>query len=127
MSAQRSDRRIGSSARNGSKRSAATAVKVQKKAVRTKSYKHNGELAADDGRGSKPLRECTEEALRGYFSTINGHEVAGLYEFVLGEVEVPLLRTVLEHTGGNQTRAAEVLGINRGTLRKKLRQYHLDT
>ena len=93
----------------------------------SKTSRTSVELTADDGRGRRPLRDCTEQALRGYFSTVNGQDVAGLYEFVLSEVEVPLLRTVLEHAGGNQTRAAEMLGINRGTLRKKLRQYRLDT
>lgn len=44
---------------------------------------------------------------------------------VLNEVEVPLLEAVLSYTGGNQTQAAEVLGINRGTLRKKLKEYNL--
>jgi Fis family transcriptional regulator len=48
-----------------------------------------------------------------------------LYELVLGEVEPPLLRTVMEYTRGNQSRAAEILGINRGTLRKKLKTYGL--
>ena len=45
---------------------------------------------------------------------------------VLDEVEQPLLEVVMRHCGGNQTRAAQILGINRGTLRKKLQQYHLD-
>jgi Fis family transcriptional regulator len=43
----------------------------------------------------------------------------------MGEVERPLFKTVLEYVGGNQSRAAEILGINRGTLRKKLRDYKL--
>ena len=50
----------------------------------------------------------------------------GLYDLVLQEVERPLLETVMHFTHGNQTRAAEVLGINRSTLRKKLRQYGLE-
>ena len=44
---------------------------------------------------------------------------------VLTEVEAPLLATVLQHTGGNQSKAAEVLGLNRGTLRKKLKEHNL--
>jgi len=43
----------------------------------------------------------------------------------MGEVEKPLFRTVLEYAGGNQSLAAEILGINRGTLRKKLKTYKL--
>ena len=74
----------------------------------------------------KPLRDLTEEALGGYFASLNGHQPAELYDLVLREVEEPLLRSVMEYTRGNQSRAAEVLGINRGTLRKKLRIYGLD-
>ncbi|MEM1263181.1 MAG: DNA-binding transcriptional regulator Fis [Pseudomonadota bacterium] len=74
---------------------------------------------------NKPLGRLTEEALTQYFSTLNGHNPNGLYDLVLGEVEKPLLRKVMQYTGGNQSRAAEVLGINRGTLRKKLQQYAL--
>ncbi|MDH3589242.1 MAG: DNA-binding transcriptional regulator Fis [Gammaproteobacteria bacterium] len=73
----------------------------------------------------KPLRDLTEEALSGYFASLNGHQPAELYGLVLREVEEPLLRSVMEYTRGNQSRAAEVLGINRGTLRKKLRIYGL--
>ena len=74
----------------------------------------------------KPLRDLTEEALGGYFANLNGHQPAELYDLVLREVEEPLLRSVMEYTRGNQSKAAEVLGINRGTLRKKLRVYGLD-
>ena len=75
--------------------------------------------------GTRPLRSVTEEAINNYFSNLNGHQPAALYDLVLSEVEEPLLRAVMSYTGGNQSRAAEVLGINRGTLRKKLRIYGL--
>lgn len=74
----------------------------------------------------KPLRECVAAALEDYFRHLNGHPPGELYQMVLNEVELPLLQAVLNHTQGNQTRAAELLGINRGTLRKKLKQYGLD-
>ena len=74
-------------------------------------------------RSNEPLRECVREALNEYFSHLNGHPPAGLYDLVLREVEQPLLDTVMRHTGSNQTRAAEILGISRSTLRKKLAQY----
>ena len=60
-----------------------------------------------------------------YFASLNGHRPAHLYNMVLREVEEPLLKAVLDYTDGNQLRAADILGINRGTLRKKLKQFGL--
>ena len=74
---------------------------------------------------SKPLSVLTGEALHGYFNRLNGHKPGDLYQLVLGEVERPLFEAVLDYTNGNQSEAAEILGINRGTLRKKLRTYNL--
>ena len=68
-----------------------------------------------------PLRSHTERVLRDYFSSLNGHRPARLYDMVLREVEEPLLRAVLHYADGNQSRAAVILGITRTTLRKKLR------
>ena len=64
-------------------------------------------------------------AIEEYFSVLDGHDCSGLFGMVMREVEVPLLRSVLDYTDGNQTRASEILGINRSTLRKKLRQHKL--
>ena len=72
-----------------------------------------------------PLRTMTAEALNSYFETLNGHKPGQLYDLVLREVEEPLFRAVLDYSSGNQCRAAAILGINRGTLRKKLRQFGL--
>jgi Fis family transcriptional regulator len=72
-----------------------------------------------------PLRNYTERALNDYFSSLNGHRPARLYDLVLREVEEPLFRTVLDYSDGNQSRAAGILGINRATLRKKLREFGL--
>jgi Fis family transcriptional regulator len=72
-----------------------------------------------------PLRTHAERALSEYFASLNGHRPAHLYDLVLREVEEPLLKAVLDYTEGNQVRAAGILGINRGTLRKKLRQLGL--
>ena len=74
---------------------------------------------------NKPLSALTDEALRRYFTSLNGEKPADLYQFVMGEVEKPLFRTVLDYTGGNQSDAAKILGINRGTLRKKLKIHKL--
>lgn len=73
-----------------------------------------------------PLREHVFETLRIYFHNLGGQAPSNLYDLVRREVEPPLLEIVMQFTDGNQTRAAEILGINRGTLRKKLRQYCLN-
>jgi Fis family transcriptional regulator, factor for inversion stimulation protein len=72
-----------------------------------------------------PLRNHAERALSDYFTSLNGHRPAHLYDLVLREVEEPLFRAVLDYAQGNQSRAAGILGINRGTLRKKLKQFGL--
>ena len=72
---------------------------------------------------SVPLRSLTEQALGSYFASLNGHAPGHLYDLVMREVEEPLFRAVLDFSAGNQSRAADILGINRGTLRKKLRVY----
>jgi len=74
---------------------------------------------------TKPLSSLTDECLNSYFASLNGHKPGDLYELVMGEVEKPLFRAVMGYTNGNQSEAAEILGINRGTLRKKLKVYKL--
>lgn len=73
-----------------------------------------------------PLRAQVQAALQDYFNQLDGHMPCNLYKLVLKEVEPPLLETVMQHARGNQTKAAEILGINRSTLRKKLKQYGID-
>jgi Fis family transcriptional regulator len=82
-------------------------------------------LCVDAARTKEPLRECVRDALDQYFRRLDGFDACGLYELVMSEVEAPLLESVMEYTQGNLTRAATILGINRGTLRKKLKQYNL--
>jgi len=72
------------------------------------------------------IRSCVNMALTDYFKTMDGHDMVGLYDLVLQEVEPPLLDNVMRHSRGNQSKAAKILGINRGTLRKKLKQYNMD-
>ena len=84
------------------------------------------DLRADFSRTKEPLRECVRDSLDQYLSQLKGHRVTDLYELVMNEVEVPLLETVLRYTHGNQSRAAKVLGMSRGTLRKKLKHYDIE-
>jgi Fis family transcriptional regulator len=71
------------------------------------------------------LRYSVAEAMQRYFSDLDGQDTTGLYELVMNEVEPPLLSAAMQYTHQNQTRTAEILGVNRGTLRKKLKQYNL--
>ena len=73
----------------------------------------------------KLLRVHTKDALANYFDSLNGQKPGDLYELVLGQVEEPLFKAVMRYTKGNQSRASEILGINRGTLRKKLKTYSI--
>ncbi len=74
---------------------------------------------------SQTLRDSVEKSMNNYFSHLDGQDVTDVYQMVLSEVEGPLLETVMAYVRNNQTRAAALLGLNRGTLRKKLKQYGL--
>ena len=73
----------------------------------------------------QPLSDHIKLVLENYFNDLDGHEPAHLYQLVLQEIERPLLETVMKYTKGNQSKASIVLGLNRGTLRKKLKQYDI--
>jgi Fis family transcriptional regulator, factor for inversion stimulation protein len=90
-----------------------------------KKSRARGEVGARVNGRELPLRNHAERALSDYFTSLNGHRPAQLYDMVLREVEEPLFRVVLDYAEGNQSRAAGILGINRGTLRKKLKQFGL--
>ena len=74
----------------------------------------------------KPLRYTVKASLKNYLAEMKNSEISELYELVLCEVEQPMLDMVMQHARGNQTRAANIMGINRGTLRKKLKKYGMD-
>jgi Fis family transcriptional regulator, factor for inversion stimulation protein len=97
-------------------------AKKKSKARKDVSASLNGRDLKVNGKGV-PLRSQAEEALQSYFETLNGHKPAHLYELVIREVEEPLFKVVMGHVHGNQSRAATILGINRGTLRKKLKEF----
>jgi len=72
------------------------------------------------------IYDAVKSSIKRYLHELEDTEPSEMYAMVLSQIEQPLLESVLEHTGGNQSRAAEYLGLNRGTLRKKLRIYDLD-
>jgi len=74
---------------------------------------------------SLTLREGVQRAMTAYFEQLDGQPPSGIYQLVMNEVEAPLLEMVMKQAENNQSRAATMLGINRGTLRKKLKQYGL--
>lgn len=78
------------------------------------------------GEASTSLSASVTQSVQKYFSELKGADPVELYQFVLEEVETPLLKAVMEHCKYNQSRAAIILGISRGTLRTKLRHYFDD-
>ncbi len=73
----------------------------------------------------KHIEECVRDNLEGYFRDLRGVEPTAMYEMILRVVERPLFEVVMREAGGNQSRAAEWLGINRNTLRRKLVEHKL--
>jgi Fis family transcriptional regulator len=71
------------------------------------------------------LSECVRQTLQRYFEDLEGQKPSAIYDMVLKHVERPMLQVVLAQANGNQTLAAEMLGINRNTLRRKLTDYDL--
>jgi Fis family transcriptional regulator len=71
------------------------------------------------------MARVVRRAIDGYFKDLDGERARGVYDMVINCVEKPLLESVLHRVQGNQTHAAEMLGINRNTLRKKLQQHGL--
>ena len=72
-----------------------------------------------------PLASCAKRSLEKYFRELNGEKTIDLYDMVICEVEKPMLEVVMKYAESNQCRAAEILGINRNTLRKKLLHHGL--
>jgi len=73
----------------------------------------------------KHIDDCVRESLEAYFKDLDGVEPRSMYDMILKVVEKPLLDVVMQHADGNQSRAAEWLGINRNTLRRKLVEHKL--
>ena len=74
---------------------------------------------------NKPLSEQVRKAMKKYFATLGDAAPANIYEMVMSEVEPELLKAVMKYANYNQSKAANVLGLNRATLRKKLHRYNI--
>jgi len=74
---------------------------------------------------NKPLSEQVRKAMKKYFATLGDAVPANIYEMVMTEVEPELLKAVMKYANYNQSKAANVLGLNRATLRKKLYRYNI--
>ena len=72
---------------------------------------------------NQPLHDSVRQSLENYLVQLKGEPPSNLYELILAEVEAPLMEAVMEYTKNNQSRAAIILGLSRGTLRKKLKIY----
>ena len=72
------------------------------------------------------LTSTVRKVMRQYFKDLDGEKASGIYDMVVLAVEKPMLEVVMFQAQGNQTRAAEMLGVNRNTLRKKLQQHGID-
>ncbi|EGK69887.1 MAG: Fis family transcriptional regulator [Methyloversatilis sp.] len=70
--------------------------------------------------GRSDIAECVRHSLERYFRDLDGEPPSGLYDMVLRQMERPMLEVVMREAEGNQTRAADMLGMNRNTLRRKL-------
>jgi Fis family transcriptional regulator len=81
---------------------------------------------AEAGERESDLSSTVRKMMKQYFKDLDGEKASGIYNMVVNCVEKPLLEVVMNHAQGNQTRAAELLGINRNTLRKKLQEHGLD-
>ena len=101
------------------------AAPATKKAQAHQSQHTGAAMHAPVNGEARSLRQNVELAVGNYFAQLDGQIVTDVYDMVLQEVEAPLLEAVLRYTRNNQTLASTVLGLNRGTLRKKLKRYGL--
>lgn len=83
----------------------------------------NKSIATADDLATITLKQVVKDTLRNYFANIGGEQPIDFYSILLEEIERPLLEVLINHTHYNQVKMAHILGISRGTLRKKLKQY----
>ena len=79
----------------------------------------------DQNKSNKLLNEFVRQSMKDYFEKIDGYSINNIYSLVVGEVEKPLIEETIKYCKGNQSKASEMLGLSRGTLRKKMKQYNI--
>lgn len=84
------------------------------------------DVRSDAGGRENELSLMVRKVMKQYFKDLDGEKASGIYTMVVSCVEKPMLEVVMNHAQGNQTRAAQLLGINRNTLRKKLHEHGID-
>lgn len=92
----------------------------------SQAQQHKKSITTENAGEATCLSESVRRAMEAYFADLDGHDVCDLYDLLLSQVEKPLFEAVMQHTRGNLTRAADLLGLNRGTLRSRLKKYNLD-
>ena len=88
-----------------------------------KRFSHTPQPSPDIPAQESTLRSQVEKSLQRYFTQLDNEPVTDLHRLVISEVEAPLLEAVMRYTGNNQSKASIILGLNRGTLRTKLKLY----
>jgi Fis family transcriptional regulator, factor for inversion stimulation protein len=92
----------------------------QQHPVPEQAHQHHG-----NGNGNC-LSKNVQTAVENYFADLDGHEASNIYDLFIEQVEKPMFEVVMQVTRGNITKASEILGLNRGTLRNRLKKYGLD-
>lgn len=92
--------------------------------LKIKTESHSSELTQDNSNNC--LSDNVRKAVENYFVDMDGHEASNLYDLFISQVEKPMFEVVMQASRGNITRAAQMLGLNRGTLRNRLKKYGLD-
>ena len=86
---------------------------------------HNTQNNNSNESQTSGLNSIIRSSLSQFLDDLDGENPGNIYDLVMQQVEEPLLELIMQHVDGNQSKAAECLGINRGTLRKKLKIYNL--
>lgn len=95
-------------------------------AARKKNKSKAKKSASNQQRKNACLSDNVRAAMERYFNDMDGHEPSNLHELIMSQVEKPLIESVMDNTRGNVSRAAQLLGLNRATLRTRLQKYGLD-